>query len=87
MQNRVVKIPIRFDDFEMYKQGLNYEQWERKALDRIIKQNEFVAFCLHDCYAHYWLPHYREFLKKIISLGKFKTLNEVANEVILCSSR
>lgn len=86
MQNRIVKIPIFFDDFEMYKHGLKYGEWEQKAID-IIKENDFVAFCLHDCYAHYWLLHYREFLQKIKGLGKLKTLNEVANEVILSSSK
>ncbi|MGH7801700.1 MAG: hypothetical protein ACREOW_13925 [Thermodesulfobacteriota bacterium] len=86
MQNRIVKIPILFDDFEMYKSKVKYEEWEQKAIDRI-KQNDFVALGLHDCYAHYWLPYYREFLKKIIGLGKFKTLNEVANEVILVCCR
>jgi len=86
MQNGVVKIPILFDDFEMYKSKMKYEEWEEKAID-IIKQYDFAAFCLHDCYAHYWLPYYREFLKKICGLGKLKTLNEVANEVILSSSK
>ena len=86
MQNRIVKIPILFDDFDMYKSKMKYEEWEQKAIDRI-KQNDFIAFGLHDCYAHYWLPHYREFLKKICELGKLKTLNEVANEVILCNGK
>lgn len=86
MRNRIVKIPILFDDFELYRSKINYEDWEQKAI-RIIKQNDFVAFCLHDCYAHYWLPYYREFLKKISGLGKFKTLNQAADEVILGSCR
>ncbi|MGH7791118.1 MAG: hypothetical protein ACREOB_02260, partial [Thermodesulfobacteriota bacterium] len=86
IQNRIVKIPILFDDFELYRSKMKYEEWEQKAI-RIIKQNDFVAFCLHDCYAHYWLPYYREFLKKISGLGKFKTLNQAADEVILGSCR
>ena len=85
IQNRIVKIPILFADFEMYKNKTRYEVWEHKAIE-IIKENNFVAFCLHDCYAHYWLPHYGEFLEKIKKLGKLKTSNEVANEVILSSS-
>lgn len=85
MENRIVKIPILFDDFKMYNNKMKYEDWEQKAIDRI-KQNDFVAFCLHDCYAHYWLPYYKEFLDKIKGLGELKTLNEVANEVILGSS-
>lgn len=84
MQNRIVKIPILFDDFALYKGKVKYEEWEQKAIDRI-KQDHFVTFCLHDCYGYYWLPHYREFLKKISGLGKLKTLNEIANEVKLRS--
>jgi hypothetical protein len=82
MDNRIVKIPILFDDFKMYKNKMKYEDWEQKAIDGI-KQNDFVAFCLHDCYADYWLPYYRRFLDKIKALGELKTLNEVANEIIL----
>ena len=52
----------------------------------VIKKNNFVAFGLHDCYATYWLPRYREFLAKIKNLGQFKTLNEVADEIILANS-
>jgi hypothetical protein len=85
IKNRIVKIPILFDDFDMYKNKMKYEEWEQKVLDRI-KQNDFVAFGLHDCYAHYWLPRYRKFLKKVRGLGKLKTLNEVANEAFLSNS-
>ena len=84
MENGIVKIPILFDDFEMYKEKTRYADWEQKAIEKI-KENDFVAFGLHDCYAHYWLPHYRKFLKKIKGMGKFKTFNEVANEVIVSS--
>ncbi|MCI0455045.1 MAG: hypothetical protein L0Y68_08635 [Candidatus Dadabacteria bacterium] len=85
IKNRIVKIPILLDDFDLYKSKMKYEDWEKKAI-QIIEQNDFVAFGLHDCYAQYWLPHYREFLKKFRGLGKLKTLNEVANEVFLSNS-
>ncbi len=85
MQNRIAKIPILFDDFNLYKSRMKYEDWEQKAIE-LIKQNDFVALCLHDCYAHFWLPYYRRFLNKINELGQLKTLNEVANAVILYSS-
>lgn len=84
MQNGIVKIPILFDDYGMYK-AMSYDDWENKAIN-LIKQNDFIGFGLHDCYAHYWLPHYRKFLDKIRNLGKFKTLNEVASEVIFTKS-
>ena len=85
MQNRIVRIPILFDDFDMYKRGLDYGNWEQRAIDAICR-NHFVAFSLHDCYAHFWLPHYELFLEKIRPLGRFKTLNEVANEVIFAAA-
>jgi hypothetical protein len=85
MQNRLVKIPIHFDDFPLYKQGVAFGDWEKKAMASI-EQNAFIAFGLHDCYAELWLPRYREFLPKIAGLGAFKTLDQVANETILANA-
>lgn len=86
MRNGIVKIPILFDDFGLHERRVGYEEWEKNALEKI-KQNYFVAFSLHDCYAGHWLPHYREFLEKIRGTGRFKTLDAVAGEVILGSSK
>ena len=86
IENRIVKIPILFDDFTMHKNKVRYEEWEQWAIN-MIKQNYFVAFCLHDCYSRHWLPYYQEFLKKIKSLGKFKTLDEVSAEIILGNAK
>jgi peptidoglycan/xylan/chitin deacetylase (PgdA/CDA1 family) len=85
MKNRIVKIPILFDDFDMYKRGLPYDDWERTALETI-RRNDFVAFSLHDCYGEFWLPHYESFLRKVRVLGTFKTLNEVANDTIFAGA-
>ena len=82
MKNRIVKIPIHFDDFALYERTVGYNDWSQNAFDTI-KSNDFVVFCLHDCYAPFWLRQYKEFLEKVSLLGKFKTLNEVSNEVIL----
>ena len=49
MRDRIVWIPVRFDDFPLYG-GLSYREWERQALDHL-ERNDFVAFSLHDCYA------------------------------------
>ncbi|MGH8005394.1 MAG: hypothetical protein ACREQ3_00095 [Candidatus Binatia bacterium] len=86
MRGRVVKIPILFDDFDMYKEGVRFADWERKAIESI-NRNSFVVLSLHDCYASFWLPYYREFLEKVRNMGNLKTLNEVANEVILGNAR
>ena len=82
MQNRIVKIPVLFGDFKLYKNNVSYHDWECEALNTV-KQHDIVTLDLHDCYAHFWLPYYREFLEKVKAMGVFKTLNEVANEVIL----
>jgi hypothetical protein len=85
MENRIVKIPVLFDEHDLFMRKMTYDEWEQKAI-AIIQENDFVAFCLHDCYAHLWLPRYRRFLEQIKGLGKFKTLNGVAGEVILSNS-
>ena len=82
VRDRILWIPLLFDDFPLYSSKLSYREWERQALDDLEK-NDFVAFSLHDCYAHLWLPHYRAFLARIRELGSFKTLDEVASEVVL----
>jgi len=86
MLNRLARIPIQFDDFDLYRPGgtMRYEDWEQRALT-LVNRRAFAAFCLHDCYAHLWLPHYADFLHKVRTLGTLKTLNQVASEVILAS--
>jgi hypothetical protein len=85
MQNRLVKIPLRFDDFSLYKNRVPFVDWEKWALG-LIEQGDFVAFGLHDCYADFWLPHYGAFLEKIASLGSFKTLDDAANETLFANA-
>ena len=82
LENRIVKIPIHFDDFSMYRDGRAYDAWEAQAI-ATIENNQFVAFGLHDCYGEFWLPRYAEFLEKIRRLGKLTTMNHVADEVFL----
>lgn len=85
LQNRIVKIPILFDDHTLYARTLNYAKWEQDALAKIAG-HAFVAFGLHDCYAPFWLPHYRGFLAKIQGQGEFQTLNQVAANVFLANA-
>jgi hypothetical protein len=82
MRAGIARIPIRFDEFPMYKTGVSFEAWERDAL-RDIRDNEFTAFGLHDCYAQYWLEGFDEFLTKVQDLGTIATVGEVANRVAL----
>lgn len=85
LQNRIVKIPILFDDYPLYTRRMTWKEWERAALAHI-EAHEFVAFGLHDCYAPYWLAHYGEFLSRIRALGEFWTLDRVAANVFLSNA-
>lgn len=85
LENRVVKMPVFCDDQEIFKRNMPYETWERKVIESI-KQSNFVALGLHDCYASYWLPHYSKFLERISSLGQLRTFDEVANQVFFANA-
>lgn len=80
IENRISKIPILFDDFAMYEQGVSFGQWRDSALEKI-ESSWFVAFSLHDCYAAFWLEAYPSFLRDISELGSFRTCNEVAADL------
>jgi hypothetical protein len=82
LENGIVRIPISFDDFAMYHDGMTYEAWEAEALETI-NNNRFVAFGLHDCYGEFWLPRYAQFLERVSKLGRLVTMNQVANEMFL----
>lgn len=84
MHHRLAKIPIEFDDYELYRSRLAWSAWESRALDAI-KQRNFVGFSLHDCYAPLWLPRYERFLDKVTRLGTLKTMNQVLNTTLLTS--
>jgi len=86
LQNRVAKIPVHFDDFDLYQHRTPYPSWEETAF-KTIEGNEFIVFGLHDCYASYWLPHYRGLLERISLLGEFKTLDQIAAGVFLAAAR
>jgi hypothetical protein len=79
-EDGLVRIPIHFDDYALYARGLAYAAWEDGALARIEGQ-PFTCFSLHDCYAQFWLPHYRVFLARIRGLGQLTTLGELAEDV------
>jgi len=81
-EHRVVKVPVVFDDWGLYQGHTSYEEWERRALETVAR-SDFVAFGLHDCYAPHWLPFYREFLQRLQRLGRLRTLDAVAHEVLL----
>lgn len=83
IERRIVKIPIAFDDFALYKEGLPYETWEAAALERVASSGAFIALGLHDCYGGWWLPHYRSLLEKLARLGTLVTFDEVAAGLVM----
>jgi glycosyltransferase involved in cell wall biosynthesis len=86
LENGIVKIPILFDDYAMFRDGEPFEQWRDEAL-AAIDAHEFVAFSLHDCYAEHWLPHYADFLAAVRARGRLRTLDQVAADVALAHAR
>jgi hypothetical protein len=41
------------------------------------------VFSLHDCYGDHWLAGYPNFLRRASEHGRFRTLDEVAADVLL----
>lgn len=85
LSDSLVRIPVHFDDFPLYRSGMAFEEWEADALRRIAEDDP-VVLSLHDCYAHLWLNGYACFLERIARLGKLRTLDEVAAAVTLAAS-
>lgn len=82
LENRIAKIPLPFDDWALYRGKMTYGQWEQKAI-QTIRDQEFTAIGLHDCYAQYWIENYEHFLRKISGLGTLKKIDTVANRLFL----
>lgn len=77
----VVRLPIHFDDFALHR-GATYADWHRTHV-ATLGTAAFSAFSLHDCYAAHWLDRYPELLREVARLGRVRTLDEVAAEVLL----
>jgi peptidoglycan/xylan/chitin deacetylase (PgdA/CDA1 family) len=86
MKNGVVKIPVEFDDFALYRRLLSYHAWEAEILE-MVRRRPFFVLGLHDCYAPFWLNHYRSLLQLLKSRATLITLNEVAARVTLGYAR
>jgi hypothetical protein len=85
LENTVVKIPIHLDDYDLYTGKQTFEEWAARAVD-LVRQNDFTALSLHDCYAGFWLDGYAGFLQSLKGLGSLKTLDEVAARTFLHSA-
>src|SRR5439155_14681765 len=85
MTGGLVKLPILMDDWDLYRSGMDYARWEERLL-KTIDGHAFAAVGLHDCYAPFWLPHYRGLLERLGTLGRLATMDEVAAEVTLANA-
>ena len=85
MTGGLVKLPILMDDWSLYSDRLEYERWEQLLLETV-EGRAFAAVGLHDCYAPFWLPHYRGLLERLRAFGRLATMDEVAAEVTLANA-
>ena len=82
LNDRVVYIPVHFDDWVLHRRRMHYREWEAQVIAGIAAA-DFVAFGLHDCYADHWLPFYERLLRKVRDLGVCSTLDAVSAAVFL----
>jgi peptidoglycan/xylan/chitin deacetylase (PgdA/CDA1 family) len=82
--NRLAKIPVQVDDWALYC-GVPYDEWEEQAI-RTLREHELASICLHDCYASFWLPHYRGLLRRLEELGLPRTMDEIAADVAFAAA-
>jgi hypothetical protein len=85
LRDHLVKIPIKLDDFPLFKAAMPFSEWERRLIAEI-ENSEFLAFGMHDCYADLWLPHYPALLEKIARLGEIRTFDAVADDAIFAGA-
>jgi hypothetical protein len=83
-ENRLIKIPILFDDWAMYSEGKSYDHWRDEALQKI-SSSPFVALSLHDCYAQFWLHGYAKLLSEIQAMGRIRTMNGIAARILFAN--
>ena len=82
IRNRIVRLPVTFDDFPLYTGMLDYEAWEQTVVEHAARES-YTAIGLHDCYAHLWLEHYPELLRKLAAAARTRTLDQVSAEAII----
>jgi peptidoglycan/xylan/chitin deacetylase (PgdA/CDA1 family) len=85
LSNRVAKLPVSVDDFDLRTGERRYADWEAAVL-RAAARQPFTSVSLHDCYAPHWLAHYPAFLEKLSATAELATFDEVAAELFLASA-
>jgi peptidoglycan/xylan/chitin deacetylase (PgdA/CDA1 family) len=85
LSGRLVRLPILFDDYDLYRKALSWEEWEARALAAADRES-FLAFSLHDCYGDLWLPRYERLLEAMMRRRSLRTIDEVADGRILAAA-
>jgi hypothetical protein len=85
LDRRLVRVPVAFDDYALYRSGTPFGDWEAEAV-RAIASRDVVVFGLHDCYAYLWLDRYEAFLERVLALAQTRTVDELAAEVTLAAA-
>ena len=78
-------MPVTLDDFPLYTGAMTYDAWEAELLDQV-ERRRYTAVGLHDCYAHLWLPRYRQLLEKLATRARTRTLDEVSADVVMSAA-
>jgi hypothetical protein len=85
VENGLVKVPIYMDDWMLHTGELTRERWEPRLLYEI-RDRDFVAFGLHDCYAAHWLDWYGELLETLKGMGELWTVDQAVSQAWLRST-
>lgn len=85
LRNGIVRIPVHIDDFALYRNRAPFDTWKASVLDTVAG-NDVSVVSLHDCYAHLWLDGYAELVDELRGLGEFRTLDEVAGDIVLAAA-
>jgi hypothetical protein len=85
LSERLVKVPVLTDDWPLYSKNIPYEEWEDSLFEEI-GNRDFALIANHDCYGGMWMANYENFLKRLLSLGPLRTVEEVAHRVTLASA-
>lgn len=82
LRDRLVRVPITLDDFDLYTGAASYATWEAWLLFTV-STSSFTAVSLHDCYADLWLSHYHRLLASLTELARPMTLDAVSARAVI----
>jgi hypothetical protein len=61
---------------------MSYDAWEHELFGTL-RNRPYAAFGLHDCYAHFWLPHLGRLLERLKDTARLTTMGAVAAKTAL----